>query len=300
MATAGLAYRRRHKRGTILGWLLFALAVLAVLIVVLVPYGWMVSGSFKSSVELQAADVTRPGQEPSWIPRQPTLDNYRNVNRTVRIMDYLKNSLIISTGTMVLATTLALLAAYALSRWAFPGRNAYVVSVLSTQMLPGILFLIPYFILFTWLRNQFGVQLRDTYIGMIITYTSFALPFSIVMLRSFLDSIPVELDEQAQIDGASRLRILFSVLLPLARPGIVSVAIYCFIMGWNEVLFASVLTGTSTRTVAVGLLEYITAHEARWTMMMAASIITSVPVLVLFSFLQRYVISGLVSGAVKG
>ncbi|MFO7312171.1 MAG: carbohydrate ABC transporter permease, partial [Bacillota bacterium] len=300
MPTAVLERRPPGRSGkrNIVGWIWFGLALAAVLTVVLVPYGWMVSGSFKSSVELQAADVTRPGQEPSWIPREPTLDNYRNVNRTVRILDYLRNSLIISTGTMVLATTLALLAAYALSRWAFPGRNAYVVSVLSTQMLPGILFLIPYFILFTWLRNQFGIQLRDTYVGMIITYTSFALPFSIVMLRSFLDSIPVELDEQAQIDGASRLRILFSVLLPLARPGIVSVAIYCFIMGWNEVLFASVLTGTSTRTVAVGLLEYITAHEARWTMMMAASIIVSVPVLVLFSFLQRYVISGLVSGAV--
>jgi len=296
----GPAKRRRVDWRTVAGRIGFVLAVTVVLAVVLVPYLWMVSGSFKSTVELQAADVTRPGQEPSWIPRQFTLDNYRNVNRTVRILDYFVNSLIISTGTMVVGTTLALLAAYALSRWAFPGRNAYIVSVLSTQMLPGILFLIPYFILFTWLRNQFGLQLRDTYTGMIITYTSFALPFSIVMLRSFLDSIPMELDEQAQIDGASRLRILFSVLLPLARPGIVSVAIYCFIMGWNEVLFASVLTGTGTRTVAVGLLEYITAQESRWTMMMAASIIVSMPVLVIFSFLQRYVISGLVSGAVKG
>jgi len=309
-AERGLAAVRGHGPGgpgkrwrtgrALAGKVFFGLALAAVLAGVLIPYFWMVSGSFKSTVELQAADVTRPGLEPSWIPREPTLVNYRDVNRTVRILDYLQHSLIISTGTMAVATTLALLAAYALSRWAFPGRNAYVVAVLSTQMLPGILFLIPYFILFTWLRNQFGIQLRDTYTGMILTYTSFALPFAIVMLRSYLDSIPLELDEQAQIDGASRLRILWSIVLPLARPGIVSVAIYCFIMGWNEVLFASVLTGSNTRTVAVGLLEYITAHEARWTMMMAASIIVSLPVLVLFSFMQRYVISGLVSGAVKG
>lgn len=280
--------------------LLFFGAVAFVLWTVLVPYLWMVSGSFKSSVELQGADVTRPGLEPSWIPRQFTLDNYRNVNRTVPIFDYFVHSLIISGGTMVCATMLAFFAAYALSRYKFPGRNGFVAAVLSTQMLPGILFVIPYFILFTWVNQRFGVQLRDTYPGMILTYTSFALPFSIVMLRSYLDAIPTELDEQAQIDGASRLRTLFSVILPLARPGLVSVAIYSFIMGWNEILFASVLTGRRTKTVAIGLLEYITAQEARWTMMMAACIIVTIPVVVLFTLMQRYIVAGLVAGATKG
>lgn len=275
-------------------------AIGIVLVIVLVPYLWMVSGSFKSTVELQAADVSRPGQEPTWIPRQFTLDNYRNVNRTVPIMGYFVHSLIISGGTMVCATMLAFLAAYALSRFPFPGRNAFIVSVLSTQMLPGILFVIPYFILFTWINHRFGIQLRDTYGGMILTYTSFSLPFSIVMLRSYLETIPNELDEQAQIDGASRWRTLFAVIFPLARPGLASVGIYSFIMGWNEVLFASVLTGRHTKTVAIGLLDYITAHEARWTMMMAASIIVTIPVVVLFTLMQRYIISGLVAGAMKG
>lgn len=279
---------------------LFYLAVAFVLAVVLVPYGWMVSGSFKSTRELQASDVTRPGLEPSWIPRQPTLENYRNVNRTVRILDYFRHSLVISGGTMLLATALAFLAAYSLSRFSFPGRQPYIVSVLATQMLPGILFLIPYFVMFTWVDRHLGVRLRDTYPGMIFTYTSFALPFSIVMLRSFLDTIPLELDEQAQIDGASRLRTLFSVILPLATPALAAVAIYSFIMGWNEVLFASVLTGRNTKTVAIGLLEYITAQEARWTGMMAACIVTTFPVVVLFTLMQRYIVSGLVAGATKG
>src|SRR5690554_4926516 len=292
--------RRGKKIRRLAGWLLHYAAVGLVLLTVLIPYGWMVSGSFKTSVELQGADVTRPGLEPSWIPRTFTLDNYRNVNRTVRMLDYFQHSVVISGGTMLIATAIAFLAAYALSRFSFPGRNLYVVSVLSTQMLPGILFLIPYFILFTWINRNFGIQLRDTYPGMILTYTSFALPFSIVMLRSFLDTIPKELDEQAQIDGASRLRTLFTVIFPLARPGLAAVGIYAFIMGWNEVLFASVLTGRNTRTVAIGLLEYITAQEARWTGMMAASVLVTIPVVVLFTLMQRYIVEGLVAGATKG
>lgn len=282
------------------GTALFYVAVGAVLFTVLVPYMWMVSGSFKTTVELQAADVTRPGHEPSWIPRQFTWENYRNVNTTVPILDYFVHSLIISGGTMLCATLLAFFAAYALSRFRFPGRNAFVGAVLTTQMLPGILFVIPYFILFTWINHRFGLQLRDTYPGMILTYTTFALPFSIVMLRSYLDAIPRELDEQAQIDGAGRLRTLFSIIFPLARPGLASVGIYAFIMGWNEILFASVLTGRRTKTVAVGLLDYITAYEARWTMMMAASVIVTIPVVVLFTLMQRYIVSGLVAGATKG
>lgn len=296
---------RRRERGVVrgravVGAVLFYAAVAGVLFSVLVPYLWMVSGSFKSTVELQAADVTRPGQEPSWIPRRFTLENYRNVNVTVPILDYFVHSLIISGGTMLCATLLAFFAAYALSRFRFPGRSAFVGAVLSTQMLPGILFVIPYFILFTWINHRFGVQLRDTYPGMILTYTSFALPFSIVMLRSYLDAIPKELDEQAQIDGAGRLRTLFFVIFPLAGPGLASVGIYAFIMGWNEILFASVLTGRRTKTVAIGLLDYITAYEARWTMMMAASVIVTIPVVVLFTLMQRYIISGLVAGATKG
>lgn len=280
--------------------LLFGGAILLVLLFVLIPYGWMVSGSFKTSLELQSADVTRPGLEPAWIPRNPTLDNYINVNANVPMLRYFKNSLIISCGTMVVSTLIALLAAFALSRFRFPGRGAFVVSVLSTQMLPGILFLIPYFALFLWVDRTWGIRMQNTYHGMIFTYTSFSLPFAIMMLRSYIDSIPKEIDEQARIDGCSHVGVLFRMVLPLSAPSIAAVGIYAFIMAWNELLFASVLTGTSTKTVAVGLLEYITTQQARWEGMMAASVLVSIPVVVLFTLIQRQIVEGLVAGATKG
>jgi multiple sugar transport system permease protein len=261
---------RRAKR--VVRRVLLYLALLLVALVVLMPYAWMISGSFKETLELQASDVTMPELKPTWIPRNPTLRNYREVNRTVPMLEYFTHSIVISLGTMVVSTTLALLAAYPLSRFNFPGRDAYTVAVLSTQMLPGILF----------------------------TYTSFALPFSIVMLRSYLNGIPVEIDEQAMIDGCTRSRALWTVVLPLAKPGIAAVAIYSFIMAWNEVLFASILTGKQTRTVAVGIMDFVTATGANWGGMMAACIVISIPVLILFASMQKYIVEGLVAGATKG
>ena len=298
VTAAGASLSRAWRKGV--REVAFYAAVLLVLGVVLVPYLWMVSGSFKTTLELQSADVTRPGLEPRWIPRTFTWENYARVNRTVPMLDYFRNSLIISTGTMLAATTVAFLAAYGLSRFPFPGRRAFVGSVLATQMLPGIVFLIPYFILFTWIDLHLGIRLRNTYPGLIFTYTSFALPFAILMLRGYLDAIPTELDEQARLDGCSTLATLVRVILPVARPALAAVAIYAFIMAWNEILFASVLTGTETRTVAVGLREYITAQEARWSGMMAACVVVTLPVVVLFSLIQRQIVEGLVTGAVRG
>lgn len=293
--------RRRKPRWKKLGLrILLYLAVLLVVAYVLAPYLWMVSGSFKTSIEIQAADVTKPELEPKWIPRTFTLENYANVNKTVRMFDYFRNSIIISLGTMFLSILISISAAYALSRFNFKSKNAFALGVASTQMFPGIAFLIPYFILFTLVNKYLGIRLINTYQGMILTYTSFAIPFCILMLRSFLDSVPREIDEQARIDGCSRFGALFRVIIPLSIPGIVAVGIYSFIMAWNEVLFASILTGRATKTVAIGLLEYITAQQARWSGMMAACILVSIPVLLLFTFMQKQIVEGLVSGATKG
>jgi len=275
-------------------------AVIMILISVLVPFAWMVSGSFKTRLEIQASDSKIPGKEPSWIPRNFTLVNYKTVNKEVKIFGYFKNSIIISLGTMFFSVVIATLAAYAISRFSFPGRTAYSISVLSTQMFPGILFLIPYFVMFIWIRKIIGLPMRNTYWGMIFTYTSFSLPFSIWMLRGYLNTIPREIDEQAQIDGCTKVGALFRVIIPLARPGIAAVGIYGFVMAWNEVLFASVLTGNETTTVAIGILRYITAQEARWGGMMAACILVSLPVLIFFTVLQKQFVQGLVAGATKG
>lgn len=293
------AGKRPLRKETVLRILLYA-GVVLVLLFVLGPYFWMVSGSFKTTLEIQAADVMRPDLEPRWIPRTFTLENYANVNKTVRMLDYFRNSLIISFGSMFFSILISVSAAYALSRYRFRGKQVFTLGVAATQMFPGISFLIPYFILFTLVNRYLGLQLRNTYPGMILTYTTFALPFSILMLRNFLDTVPREIDEQAQIDGCSKTGALFRVIIPLSTPGIVAVGIYSFIMAWNEVLFASILTGRETKTVAVGILEYITQQQARWAGMMAACILVSLPVLILFTLMQRQIVEGLVRGATKG
>ncbi|MCJ7666064.1 MAG: carbohydrate ABC transporter permease, partial [Actinobacteria bacterium] len=139
-----------------------------------------------------------------------------------------------------------------------------------------------------------------TYWGMIFTYTSFALPFSIWMMRGYFNTIPREIDEQAQIDGCTKAGALFRVILPLAKPGVAAIAIYGFMISWGEVLFASVLTGKDTTTVAIGVLRYITTQENRWGGMMAACVLVSLPVLVFFTIVQKYMVSGLTAGAIKG
>ena len=289
----------KRKTRKIIKRVFLYLAVALILISVLLPFFWMVSSSFKSTLEIQAADIKTPGQEPSWIPRSPTLENYITVNKVVKIADYFKNSIIISLGTMIFCLLIAVLAGYSISRFNFPGKTPYTVSVLSTQMFPGILFLIPYFVIFMWITRITGLPMRNTYWGMIFTYTSFALPFSIWMLRGYFNTIPREIDEQAQIDGCTKVGALFRVILPLAKPGLAAIAIYGFMMSWGEVLFASVLTGKDTTTVAIGVLRYITTQENRWGGMMAACVLVSLPVLAFFTLLQKYMISGLTAGAIK-
>ncbi|NLM96591.1 MAG: carbohydrate ABC transporter permease [Halanaerobiaceae bacterium] len=253
----------------------------------------MISSSFKTSLEIQ-------GMKPTWIPQTFTLDNYKEMNKTVPIFSYFKNSLIVSGGTMIFSLILSTLAAYGISRFRFRGRNLYVVILMATQMLPGILFVIPYFMLFTWIKNTFGIPMTNTFHGLIFTYTSFALPFSILMLRNYLDSVPKSIDEQALIDGCTRFQALYKIIIPLAKPGLAAMGIYSFIMGWNEILFATILTSTKTKTIALGLLQYITQNQARWGQMMAACIIASLPIIIIFTSYQKHIVQGLVAGATKG
>jgi len=281
------------NRRTPLQNFLFYTTIIIVLLFVLGPYAWMISSSFKTTLEIQ-------GMEPSWIPHEFTLENYTEMANTVPIFDFFKNSIIISGGAMIFSVILSVLAAYGISRFRFFGRNLYIIVLLSTQMLPGILFIIPYFVMFTWVKNNLGIPMTNTYHGLIFTYTSFALPFSILMLRNYLDSVPGDIDEQALIDGCSRVQALFRVIIPLAKPGIAAVGIYSFIMGWNEILFATILTRTETRTISLGLLQYISQNQARWGEMMAACIVSTLPIIIMFTIYQKHIVQGLVTGATKG
>ncbi|MFI5955960.1 carbohydrate ABC transporter permease [Cryptosporangium sp. NPDC051539] len=235
----------------------------------------------------------------SWIPARPTFEAFVDMWDTVPLGLYLGNSLIVSTTAAVLSVAIAILAAYATSRWKFRGRGVFLASVLSTQMFPGILFLLPLFLIYVNIGNATGIELYATRTGLVITYLTFSLPFSIWMLVGYFDSIPRELDEAASVDGAGPMRILFRVLLPTAVPGILAVLVYAFMTAWGEVLFASVMTDETTRTVAVGLSGYSTQYDVYWNQIMAASLVVSVPVVAAFLFLQKYFVAGLTAGAVK-
>jgi multiple sugar transport system permease protein len=206
---------------------------------------------------------------------------------------------IVSVSATVLSVAVAIFAAYAISRYRFRGRSAFTLTVLATQMFPGILFLLPLFVIFVNLERATGIALYGNYLGLIVTYLTFSLPFSIWMLVGYFNSIPRELEEAAMTEGASPLGALFRILLPISRPGIVAVAIFAFITAWGEVLFASVLTTDSTRTLAIGLRNYASQSNVYWNQLMAAAIVVSAPVVIAFLALQRYIVGGLTAGGVK-
>ena len=266
--------------------------VLTVLtIFALLPLYVMVSSSLKP---LQ--DVTGTFR---WIPSPITFSSYIQMWQTVPLAQYFVNSLIVCTCAAALSVLVATFAAYAVSRYRFRGRRVFTLVVLSTQMFPGILFLLPLFLIFVSIGNATGITLLGSRTGLIITYLTFSLPFSIWLLVGYFDSIPRGLDEAAWVDGCGPLRALFRVVIPAAIPGIITVAIYAFMTAWGEVLFASVMTNDTTRTLAVGLRDYSTQNDVYWNQIMAASIVVSIPVVAGFLLMQRFLVTGLTAGSVK-
>ncbi|AUH44134.1 carbohydrate ABC transporter permease [Streptomyces sp. CMB-StM0423] len=234
-----------------------------------------------------------------WIPSGLTFRPYLDIWDTVPLARYFLNSLIVAGAATGCSVVIAVFAAYAVSRYRFRGKRLFTVTVLSTQMFPGILFLLPLFLIFVNIGNTTGIALYGSRGGLILTYMTFTLPFSIWMLVGYLDSIPRDLDEAALVDGCGPLKALFRVVVPAAVPGIVAVAIYSFMTAWGEVLFASVMTNDVTRTLSVGLQGYSTQTEVYWNQVMAASLVVSLPVVAGFLLLQRYLVAGLTAGAVK-
>ena len=255
------------------------------------PVYVMISSSLKP-----LSDVTGVFQ---WIPAHITVSPYIDMWRTVPLAHYFLNSVIVCTSAAALSVLIATFAAYAVSRYHFRGRRAFTIVVLSTQMFPGILFLLPLFLIFVSIGNATGIALYGSLTGLVITYLTFSLPFSIWMLAAYFDSIPRGLDEAALVDGAGPLGALFRVVIPAAFPGIVTVLIYAFMTAWSEVLFASVMTNDTTRTLAVGLRDYSTQTDVYWNQIMAASLVVSVPVVAGFLLMQRFLVTGLTAGAVK-
>ncbi|HEV7185060.1 MAG: carbohydrate ABC transporter permease [Actinomycetales bacterium] len=274
------------------GTRVFRVVVLSLLAVfVIVPLYVMVTSALKPLQDVQGAFT--------WIPSEITLQPFIDMWSTVPLASYFVNSVIVSTASTGLSVIVAIFAAYAVSRYRFRGRTLFTTGVLSTQMFPGVLFLLPLFLIFVNINQSVGIQLVGTYGGLVITYLTFSLPFAIWMLAGYFDGIPRELDEAATVDGCGPVRALFSVVLPAARPGVVAVAIYSFMTAWGEVLFASVMTNDDNRTLAVGLQLYSSQTNVFWNQIMAASLVVSIPVVVAFLLLQRNFVAGLTAGAVK-
>ena len=278
----------RESRGErIARWIVLSFLALFVL----TPLFVMVSSALKPLQDVQD-DFT-------WFPSTLTFQAFVDMWSTVPLGNYLLNSVIVASVAAVFSVAIAVFAAFAISRYRFRGRGVFSVAVLSTQMFPGILFLLPLFLIYVNLGTASGIELYQTRLGLIITYLTFSLPFSIWMLVGYFDSIPRGLDEAAQVDGAGSMRTLFTVILPTAVPGIVAVTVYAFMTAWGEVLFASIMTDQDSRTLAVGLQAYSTQFQVYWNQVMAASLVVSVPVVVAFLLLQRHFVAGLTAGAVK-
>ena len=274
-------------------WFIWTRRIVLTLLTIftLTPVYVMLSSSLKPLRDVQG--------DFRWIPSAFTVRPYVDIWHTVPLARYFVNSLIVAGSATVLSVVLALFAAYAVSRYRFPGRQLFTMTVLSTQMFPGILFLLPLFLIFVNVGNATGIALYGSRGSLILTYLTFSLPFSIWMLVGYLDSIPRELDEAARVDGCGPVGALLRVIVPAAVPGIVAVTVYAFMTAWGETLFASVMTNDATRTLPIGLQGYSTQHEVFWNQVMAASLVVSVPVVAGFLLLQRYLVTGLTAGAVK-
>lgn len=268
-----------------------ALGLLIILTVA--PIAYMVISSLKTNDEIL---LNR-----TFLPEQWRFQNYPDMLKAVGFFDYLKNSLIICGITSVVCATLAVFASYALVRFRFPGSGFFDMAIIGTQLIPGVMFLLPLYNIFLWINRTFGIQLVNTYHGMIIVYTAFFLPVSLFILRSFFATIPLDLEEQAMVDGAGRLGAFLRIILPLSIPGIIATVITVFMYCWDELLFALALTSsTESETVAVGIRLFVgNQNSNRYDLIMAAATMVTIPVLLIFFFLQRYMISGLTSGAVK-
>ncbi|SEL16198.1 carbohydrate ABC transporter permease [Haloferax larsenii] len=268
----------------------FALGL--VLLFALFPIWMMVMNSFKSRSQVMT-------ENPTLIPSEFHVSNYFEMWQRFPLLDYFLNSLIIASVTTVVTILIASLAAYAFSRYDFPGKGKLELSILGTQMIPGVLILLPMYLLFINIQMQVGIPMKDTYHGLIFLYSTFTIPFAIWMLRGYFDTIPKALGEAARIDGCTRLGALFRVVMPLAAPGIAATSMFVFLLAFNEVLFASVLGSDTVTPFAIGIQEFQTQTQTYWGQMMAASTVATIPLLFLFVLFQKPIVSGLTSGSVK-
>lgn len=255
---------------------------------IIAPFLWMISTSFKSPAEIALRD-------PTIIPRSFEVSHYSEVFAQGGFGRYMVNSLIVSIATTLFSVTLATLSGYAFARLRLPGGKGILFGILATQMFPAILLAIPLYILLK------DLHLLNSLAGLVLVYTTFALPFCVWMLRNYFLTIPRDLDDAAVVDGATRIQALRTVILPVAMPGLVATSLFSFILAWNEFLYANTfIASDSRRTVSVGLQSLIGEFTTNWGLLMAGAVATTMPIVVTFFFVQRQLTQGIAAGAIKG
>ncbi len=268
-------------------FIFLSLSLIIIILVFFFPFFWIITSSFKSPEEIIATSTTI-------IPRSFTLEHYNKILFNSDFFIYLKNSLIISFSSMIISILLSVSAAYGLHKLKFYGNKFVEYSLLVTYAFPGVILLVPIYLLFA------KVNLLNSYFALIIVNVLFATPFAVWMLKAFFKLIPNEIEEAAYIDGASRYIVIYKIIIPLAAPGIASVAIFCFIISWTEYLFASILiSGDNLKTLPVGLAGIVGQYQIDWGFLLSGAVLASLPVIILFMFIGKYFVSGLTEGAIK-
>lgn len=262
-------------------------------LLVFLPIYWVLAASFMPSHDLLSSSLAGS------LPLHPTLENYVRLftNSQYNFTSYYLNSLFVASVTAILCLVCSTLGGYALARLRFPGRNLFANVVLISYIVPGVLLVAPIYSIMV------SLQMMNTRTSVIVTYLTFSLPFSLWMMRGYFSGLPREVEEAAQVDGASILGALFRVVIPLAKPGLVAITMFSFLGAWNEFLFALVfLNNPGVRTLPIGLTATFVSPNMgplEWSSLMAASVLAAIPVLILFAALQRFLVEGLSAGAVK-
>ncbi|MCB0046638.1 MAG: carbohydrate ABC transporter permease [Caldilineaceae bacterium] len=266
----------------------FDAATIGLVLVYLFPIIWLYSASLKPTTDIVGAPF-------DLLPRSVTLSNFTRMWNAVGFQDALRNSLVVALATAVVVTSIALLAAFSLSRFRYRLQGVFATTILAMQMLPGIVMVVPLIVI---LRRM---NLTDNILGLMITYLLLGLPVAVWMLKGYMDEIPPALDEAAMIDGATDWQVLTRIIIPLMAPATVAVAAFTFMLAWGEYLFAlSLMTSTESKTLPLALQAALGRYTIDWGMLTAGGVLISIPPTILFIYFQRYLLGGLTSGSVKG
>ena len=260
------------------------LVILLTAVLILVPIYWIVSGAFKQQVDIFQLKLLFT----------PTLVNFEIIFRSpYNLFDKLVNSTLVALSTILIAIPIATMAAYSFSRFRMKGERLMFVTILATQFVPAVVIVLPFFILF----RDLGIL--DTRLALVLVNLSLVMPFAIWMIKGFIDSIPLDSEEAALVDGSSRFQVILNVTLPMALPGVITAGIFCFILAWNEFLFAVIITTNKAVTLPVGLSLFHAEEGVLWHLISAAGIMIMLPMFVLATIIQKHFVQGMTMGAVR-